>query len=63
LSSPIRRSSAATATNFPNTPSTYDSIGAGSWDHEDYDLTNQSRDDVVFDLEVSIESDFADLLT
>ena len=29
--------------------------------HEDYDLTNQSRDGVVIDLEVSIESDFADL--
>ena len=29
--------------------------------HEDYDLTNQSREDVVLDLEVSIESDFADL--
>jgi glycogen debranching enzyme len=29
--------------------------------HEDYDLTNQGRTDVVFDLEVSIESDFADL--
>ncbi|MHB8329109.1 MAG: amylo-alpha-1,6-glucosidase [Acidimicrobiales bacterium] len=29
--------------------------------HEDYDLTNQGRDDVVCDLEVSIESDFADL--
>jgi len=35
------------------------SVGPGI--HEDYDLTNQSRDDVVFDLEVSIESDFADL--
>jgi len=29
--------------------------------HEDYDLTNQSHDDVTLDLEVSIESDFADL--
>jgi len=29
--------------------------------HEDYDLTNQSRDDAVFDLEVSIETDFADI--
>ena len=29
--------------------------------HKDYDLTNQCRDVVVFDLEVSIESDFADL--
>lgn len=29
--------------------------------HEDYDLTNKCRDAVVFDLEVSIESDFADL--
>ena len=29
--------------------------------HEDYDLTNLGRDPVVFDLEVSIESDFADL--
>ena len=29
--------------------------------HEDYDLTNQGRDDVVLDLEMSIESDFADL--
>ena len=29
--------------------------------HEDYDLTNQGRDDVVLDFEVSIESDFSDL--
>jgi glycogen debranching enzyme len=29
--------------------------------HEDYDLTNQSRESVVVDLEVSVESDFADL--
>jgi glycogen debranching enzyme len=29
--------------------------------HEDYDLTNRSRGDVVVDLEVSVESDFADL--
>ena len=29
--------------------------------HEDYDLSNQSRESVVVDLEVSIESDFADL--
>jgi len=29
--------------------------------HEDYDLTNQSRETVVVDLEVSVESDFADL--
>jgi len=35
------------------------SVGPGI--HEDYDLTNQGRDDVVLDLEVSIESDFADL--
>ena len=35
------------------------SVGPGV--HEDYDLTNQGRDDVVLDLEVSIESDFADL--
>ncbi|MDQ6614006.1 MAG: amylo-alpha-1,6-glucosidase [Actinomycetota bacterium] len=34
-------------------------IGPGI--HEDYDITNLSRDDVVLDLEVSIESDFADL--
>jgi glycogen debranching enzyme len=35
------------------------SVGPGV--HEDYDLTNQGRDEVVFDLEVSIESDFTDL--
>jgi glycogen debranching enzyme len=35
------------------------SMGPGI--HEDYDLTNQDRDDVVLDLEVSVESDFADL--
>jgi len=35
------------------------SMGPGI--HEDYDLTNQGRDDVVLDLEVSVESDFADL--
>ncbi|HET9899137.1 MAG TPA: glycogen debranching N-terminal domain-containing protein [Streptosporangiaceae bacterium] len=35
------------------------SIGTGV--HEDYDLTNYSRVPVVVDLEVSIESDFADL--
>jgi len=35
------------------------SMGPGI--HEDYDLTNQGREDVVFDLEVSVESDFADL--
>ena len=29
--------------------------------HEDYDLTNQSRTSIIVDLEVSIESDFADL--
>ncbi len=29
--------------------------------HEDYDLTNQSRQTVAVDLEVSVESDFADL--
>jgi glycogen debranching enzyme len=29
--------------------------------HEDYDLTNHGRDEVIVDLEVSIESDFADL--
>jgi glycogen debranching enzyme len=29
--------------------------------HEDYDVTNQHRETVIFDLEVSIESDFADL--
>jgi glycogen debranching enzyme len=29
--------------------------------HEDYELTNQGRDDVVLDMEVSIESDFSDL--
>ena len=29
--------------------------------HEDYDLTNYSREPVQVDLEVSIESDFADL--
>jgi glycogen debranching enzyme len=34
-------------------------IGPGI--HEDYDLTNQGRDHIVLDLEVSIESDFADL--
>ncbi|HVB02049.1 MAG TPA: glycogen debranching N-terminal domain-containing protein [Acidimicrobiales bacterium] len=35
------------------------SIGPGI--HEDYDLTNQSRSAIIVDLEVSIESDFADL--
>ena len=35
------------------------SVGPGI--HEDYDLTNQGRDNVVLDLEVSVESDFADL--
>ncbi|HUY06799.1 MAG TPA: glycogen debranching N-terminal domain-containing protein [Acidimicrobiales bacterium] len=35
------------------------SVGPGI--HEDYDLTNQSRVPIVVDLEVSIESDFADL--
>jgi hypothetical protein len=35
------------------------SVGPGI--HEDYDLTNQSRDHVALDIEVSIESDFADL--
>ncbi|MFI5783296.1 glycogen debranching N-terminal domain-containing protein [Nocardia sp. NPDC051570] len=35
------------------------SVGPGI--HEDYDLTNQGREDVVLDLEVSIESDFADI--
>ena len=35
------------------------SVGPGI--HEDYDLTNQGRDDIVLDLEVSIESDFSDL--
>ena len=35
------------------------SVGPGV--HEDYDITNQGQDDVVLDLEVSIESDFADL--
>ncbi len=34
-------------------------IGRGV--HEDYDITNYSRDRVEIDLEVSIESDFADL--
>ncbi|NNN19723.1 MAG: amylo-alpha-1,6-glucosidase [Acidimicrobiaceae bacterium] len=29
--------------------------------HEDYDLTNQNRNEVAIDLEVSIESDFADI--
>jgi len=29
--------------------------------HEDYDLTNQSRGSVALDLDVSVESDFADL--
>ena len=35
------------------------SVGPGI--HEDYDVTNQGRDGAVLDLEVSIESDFADL--
>lgn len=34
-------------------------IGPGV--HEDYDLTNHGREKVVVDLEVSVESDFADL--
>src|SRR5215472_6667674 len=34
-------------------------IGRGV--HEDYDLTNYSRDRVEIDLEISLESDFADL--
>jgi len=46
---------------IPNTRSTCASINDRSGVHEDYDLTNQGRDDVVLDLEVSIESDFADL--
>ncbi|MHB1583451.1 MAG: amylo-alpha-1,6-glucosidase [Acidimicrobiales bacterium] len=29
--------------------------------HEDYDLTNQGRESIVVDMEVSVESDFADL--
>lgn len=29
--------------------------------HEDYDITNTSRDLIVVDLEISVESDFADL--
>jgi glycogen debranching enzyme len=29
--------------------------------HEDYDLTNQSRESVALDIDVSVESDFADL--
>lgn len=33
----------------------------GNGVHEDYDLTSYSRHPVVFELEVSIESDFADL--